>query len=146
MTAYAHRISVILIHSGAKSQDFRRLNQLGICMSHGETIKKQKEMARAHDAAVLIWKKEVEFSKKCMLLLLEIQKRQVPVFEEDDMEVEIIFRYQLYKHCTEQAFTKCLQVINKDLSTAGNSAATDETLEMAIKAMSGEFVSLPKYR
>ena len=37
MSAYAHRISVILIHSGAKSQDFRRLNQLGICMSHGET-------------------------------------------------------------------------------------------------------------
>ena len=51
-----------------------------------------------------------------------------------------------YKHYTDQAFTKCLQVINKDLPMAGNSAATDETLEMAIKAMSGEFVSLPKYR
>ena len=151
MSAYAHRISVILIHSGAKSQDFRRLNQLGICMSHGETIKKQKEMARAHDAAVLIWKKEVEFSKKCMLLLQEIQKRQVPVFEEDDMEVEIILDLSLptvcsYEHYTEQAFAKCLQVINKELSTAGNSVATSETLEMAIKAMSGEFVSLPKYR
>ena len=108
-------------------------------------------MARAHDAAVLIWKKEVEFSKKCMLLLQEIQKRQVPVFEEDDMEVEIILDLSLptvcnYKHYTEQAFAKCLQVINKELSTAGNSVATSETLEMAIKAMSGEFVSLPKYR
>ena len=151
MSAYAHRISLILIHSGAKSQDFRRLNQLGIFMSHGETIKKQKEMARAHDAAVLIWKKDVEFSKKCMLLLQEIQKRQVPVFEEDDMEVEIILDLSLptvssYEHYTEQAFAKCLQVINKELSTAGNSVATDETLEMALKAASGEFVSLPKYR
>ena len=151
VSAYAHRISVILIHSGAKSQDFRRLNQLGIFMSHGETIKKQKEMARAYHAAVLIWKKEVEFSKKCMLLFQEIQKRQVPVFEEDDMEGEIILDLSLptissKEHYTEQAFAKCLQVINKELSTAGNSVATDETLIKAIKAMCGEFVSLPKYR
>ena len=148
MSAYAHRISVILIHSGAKSQDFRRLNQLGICMSHGETIKKQKEMARAHDAAVLIWKKDVEFSKKCMLLLQEIQKRQVPLFEEDDMEVEIILDLSLpVVSSKEQTFAKCLQVINKELSTAGNSVATGETLEMAIEVIiSGEFVSLPRYR
>ena len=89
MSAYAHRISVILTHSGAKSQDFRRLNQLGVCMSHGETIKKQKEMARTHDSAVLVWKKEVEFSKKCVLLLQEIKKHQVPVMGEDDMDVDV---------------------------------------------------------
>lgn len=108
-------------------------------------------MARAHDAAVLIWKKEVEFSKKCMLLLQEIKQRQVPVFEEDEMEVEIILDLSLptvssYEQYTEQVFAKCVQVIKKELSMAGNSVATDETLEMAIKVMSGEFASLPKYR
>ena len=31
LSAVAHRISAILIHSGAKSSDFTRLNELGIC-------------------------------------------------------------------------------------------------------------------
>ena len=73
------------------------------------------------------------------------------MFEEDDMEVEIILDLSQptvsgYEHYTEQAFAKCLRVINKEISTACNSVATYETLEMAIKAMSGEFVSIPKYR
>ena len=43
MSPPAYRISVILLHSGAKSQDFTRLNNLGICMSHASTISKQKQ-------------------------------------------------------------------------------------------------------
>ena len=37
-------------------------------MSQTETISKQKEMAKAHDSSVLLWKSELELSKKCDLL------------------------------------------------------------------------------
>ena len=45
MSAFAHRVSVILFHSGGKSHDFTTLNKLGICMSHTETISKQGRTA-----------------------------------------------------------------------------------------------------
>ena len=70
LSAVAHRISAILIHSGAKSSDFSRLNRLGICMSHDQTIKKQVEMGKSYDAQILSWKEEVEsreLSKICSL-------------------------------------------------------------------------------
>jgi hypothetical protein len=63
MSALAHRVSVILLHSGAKRRDFLRLNRLGICMSHSETIKKQKEMGKSHDIQALMWKSEIEINK-----------------------------------------------------------------------------------
>ena len=63
MSAFAYRVSSILIHSGAKTADFTRLNRLGICMSHTETVKKQKEMGENFDAHVLRWKEEVENEK-----------------------------------------------------------------------------------
>ena len=60
----AYRISSILLHSGAKTTDFTRLNRLGICMSHKETVKKQAEMCENYDGKVLLWK-EVEKEKAC---------------------------------------------------------------------------------
>ena len=45
ISAFAHRVSVILLHSGGKSHDFTRLNTLGICKSHTETISKQGRTA-----------------------------------------------------------------------------------------------------
>ena len=72
MSALAYRISVVLLHSGAKSQDFTRLNHLGICMSHASTISKQKQMAKEHDSLVCTWKMDLEAAKKCELLLMEV--------------------------------------------------------------------------
>lgn len=61
MSAAQHRISsAVLVHSGAKSSDFRRLNRLGLCMSHDETIKKQLKLGEHHNAKVQSWKNEVE--------------------------------------------------------------------------------------
>ena len=93
MSALAYRISVILLHSGAKSQDFTRLNRLGISMSHKSTIAKQKEMAKEHDSLVLTWKNEIETVKKCESLLQEVKEKQVPVpvetSDENDMEIDV---------------------------------------------------------
>ena len=63
MSAFAYRMSSILLHSGAKSADFTRLNRLGICMSHQETVRKQKEMGESFDARVLQWKEAAEKEK-----------------------------------------------------------------------------------
>ena len=151
MSAFAHRVSVVLLHSGAKSHDFMRLNRLGICMSHKETISKQKEMAKAHDSSVLIWKRELELSKKCELLLREIKSKQVPVYAEDDMEVEVLLDLSEstisgYTNYSVEVFSKCLHFIQQELIKAQCNEATEETLEQAIRRMSGEFSSLPKYR
>lgn len=78
MSALAYQISVILLHSGAKSQDFTSLNHLGICMSHGSTIAKQKEMSKEHDSLALTWKNNLEAAKKYELLPNKIQDKEVP--------------------------------------------------------------------
>ena len=64
MSALAYRISVILLHSGAKSQDVTNLNCLGISMSHKSTIAKQKEMAKEHASLVLTRKNEIETAER----------------------------------------------------------------------------------
>ena len=43
LSAVTHRICAILIHSSAKSSDFTRLNQLGICMSYHQKNHKASE-------------------------------------------------------------------------------------------------------
>ena len=53
MSAYAKRISTILLHSGAKARDFTRLNHLGICTSHKQAIRDQHEMGKKHDIKVI---------------------------------------------------------------------------------------------
>ena len=63
MSAFAYRISSILIHSGAKTTDFTTLNRLGICMSHQETVRKQKEMGQNFGARVLEWEEAAEKEK-----------------------------------------------------------------------------------
>lgn len=144
------QVSVILLHSGGKSHNFTRLNRLGICMSHTETISKQKEMAKAHHSSVLLWKRELELSKRCKLLLQEIKSKEVPMYAEDDMELEVLLDLSEstisgYTH-SEEVFSKCLHVIQLELIKAQRSEATEETLVKAITRMSGEFSSLPKYR
>ena len=77
MSALAHRVSTILLHSAVKSRDFLRLNSLGICMSYSNTIKKQKEMWKSHDALALMWESDIEVNKRCELFLRGIKSNQV---------------------------------------------------------------------
>ena len=52
MSAFAKRISTVLVHTGAKADDFTRLNRLGICSSHKQVIRDQVEMGSQHDVKV----------------------------------------------------------------------------------------------
>ena len=146
MSALAYRISVVLLHSGAKSQDFTRLNHLGICMSHAATISKQKQMAKEHDSLVCTWKNDLEAAKKCELLLMEVQEKQVPApmtIGDDDMEIDC---YDLrrpvlqgYDNFSEENYETCKEII-------GSSCGTPAALEVANSSASDSFKTLPRYR
>ena len=59
-----------------KSSDFTRLNRLGICMSHDQTIKKQVEMGKSYNAKILLWKQEVESRELSKKILSEVIEKQ----------------------------------------------------------------------
>lgn len=75
MSAFAKRISIVLVHTGAKANDFTRLNRLGICSSHKQVIRDQVEMGSQHDVKVLLWKRAIEERKGTLLLMEEIQSQ-----------------------------------------------------------------------
>ena len=135
MSALAYRISVILLHSGAKSQDFTRLNRLGISMSHKSTIAKQKETAKKHDSLVLTWKNKIETAKRCESLLQEVKEKQVPVpvetSDENDMEIDV---YDLnkstlaYDFFSQESYEICKGML------ASSPTATPAALEVAVSS------------
>ena len=46
MSAFAKRISTVLLHSGAKAEDFAWLNHFGICTSHKQAIRDHPKWER----------------------------------------------------------------------------------------------------
>ena len=60
MSAFQSLVSVILFHSGAKKRAYRRLNQLGVSMSHKRTLCRIKGMASKFNTAVAKWKEDIE--------------------------------------------------------------------------------------
>ena len=89
MSALVSRISVILLHSGAKTQDFARLNRLGISLSHNQSIRLKTSMGKYFDGKVLHWKKRREDLLAARSLCKEIMEKQIPMLDEDDMELEV---------------------------------------------------------
>ena len=57
MSAFAKRVSTVLLHSGTKANDFMRLNRPGICMSYNQVIHDLVEAGKYHDSKVFLWKK-----------------------------------------------------------------------------------------
>ena len=148
MSALAYRISVILLHSGAKSQDFTRLNRLGISVSHKSTIAKQKEMAKEHDSLVLTWKNKIETAKRCESLLQEVKEKQEPVpvetSDENDMEIDVYDLNQStlasYDFFSPESYEICKGML------ASSPTATPAALEVAVSSAADKFRLLPRYR
>ena len=46
MSAFAKRVSAVFVHSGAKANNFMRLNHLDICMSHDQVIRDEVEAGK----------------------------------------------------------------------------------------------------
>ena len=107
MSALAKRISVVLLHSGAKAQDFTRLNHLGVSTSHKDAIRVQRSLGSHHDSKLLIWKDKIEAYQKSKKLLDEIRHKQLPRLKEDDMETEGVVDFHMLKsskYFTEEIF------------------------------------------
>lgn len=128
LSAVAHRISAILIHSGAKSSDFTRLNRLGICMSHDQTIKRQTKMGESHDAKILSWKQEVESRDQAKKLLSEVSEKQCQSNGEALVDVSKD-TLQHYSTFTPKGFEKCATLM-ADKSTVPGQLSADEVTEL----------------
>ena len=105
MSAFAYRISSILMHSGAKEADFTRLNRLGLCMSHKETLVKQKEMGKHYDEKVQTWRGEAILRNKAASLIDEVSAKQ----DESSIKMTV----ELAKDCShysDEAFNLCRKV------------------------------------
>ena len=85
MSAFEKRISTVLVHTGAKEDDFTRLNRLGICSSHKQVICDQVEMGSQHDVKVLMWKCAIEERKRTLPLIEEIQSQAASMDAPVDM-------------------------------------------------------------
>ena len=75
MSALAYRMSTILFHSGAKSEDISRMNKLEVCMSPESTVEFQRKMGENCQCKVLKWKSTIENNKMALLFLEEVQRR-----------------------------------------------------------------------
>ena len=107
MSAIATRISTVLLHSGAKSRDFTRLNKLGVCVSHKQSIRHQVLLGEQFDSPVLHWKSAIEEYKETLYLISEIRDRQkvdTSAFAGEmrlDVSAETLSNY---KYFSERAF------------------------------------------
>ena len=113
----AHRVSTILLHNGVKSRDFLLLNSLGICMSYSNTIKKQKEMGKSHDALALMWESDIEVNKRCELFLRGIKSNQVMTWFFLDVIIdtsESILRS--YHYYSKKVYDICKAALRKDFT------------------------------
>lgn len=87
MSTHAKRVSTVLVHSGAKANDFTRLNHLGICTSHKQLIRDQVDASQSQDSTVLMWKKSSEERNGALSLIEEILGKQMPETPHNDINL-----------------------------------------------------------
>ena len=146
--AFLLRNTIILQHGGCKAQDISRLNRLGICSSHDTSIRAQRRMGACFDEDVKEWKEEIEKAKTSILLLEEVRDKQIPFYEEHDMEVDISIEFtretlSTYKHFTESAFSNCQKLLAQ-ISDGINSDFNQDVLTHCLHHLKS--LELPTYR
>ena len=152
-SAVAYRISNLLIHSGATFQDITRLNKLGVCMCPKSTIEIQRSMGKHFDAKVLNWKSSIEDNKNAILLLNEILEKQMPLLEEDSMDLETEFdlrevTIKSYKYFNPHVYKKLVASLisaeEQTLLQVGALSFSKEALQCQIRSL--ESKNLPLYK
>ena len=125
-----------------------RLNKLGICSSHSTSIRAQKRMGEGFDDDILEWKHNIETSKKKVLLLEEVKNIQIPVFNEDDMEIEVHVNFtkdtvSSYKHYSETIFQEYQELLLR-MCEELRSDLNQDVLDRSLHHLKSE--ELPSYR
>lgn len=148
MSALATRISTVLLHSGAKSRDFTRLNKLGVCMSHKQSIRHQVLLGKQFDSPVLHWKSSIEEYMEALHLISEIRARQICNTSAIVSEVSLDLSMETlsnYTYFTERAFAKlCVEMEQVVGQSWKQSDIKDENLLSARDAMRNKCP--PSYR
>ena len=148
-SALHYRISTVLFQSGTKHEDLIRLNRLGVCMSPESMIRAQRKMGEQLEGKVKVWKKAIEENKAALLLCEEIEGKQIPAPDFDDMEIavnldlaeETLKNYDNFTH-------ECFRLLTKTMDTAReklcDASYTEECLSEASKNLRN--TALPLYR
>ena len=113
MSALAKRVSTVLVHSGAKADDFMRLNRLGICMPNDQVIRDQVEAGKSHDSKVLLCKKSLEERNGTLFLIEEILNEQ-STLDSVDVSKSALEGKNYY---SSQAFEKLSRLLNSSVGT-----------------------------
>ena len=142
MSALAYRMSTILFHSCAKSEDISRMNKLGVCMSPESTVEFQRKMGENCQCKVLKWKSRIENNKMALLFLEEVQRRHA-VHETSDATTVVDFTNNALREW--KYFNKTIQKYCQDLlsSISGNDMVTIQTVSAAINHL--KTTPVPEY-
>ena len=105
-------------------------------------------MGACFDEDVKEWKEEIETAKTSILLLEEVRDKQIPSYEEHDMEVDISIEFtretlSTYKHFTESAFSNCQKLLAQ-ISEEINSDLNQDVLTPCLHHLKS--LELPTYR
>ena len=149
LSAFAYRISTILFHSGSKYNDILRLSRLGICMSPESTVHFQKQLGDNFDAKVQMWKKTTEETLSAINMLKTIKCQQVPVLEDDDMEIATTINLdekiiKAYPKVDPSAFAYCDTVLHNIMTKKEQTAIDSDTLEEAIHEL--QHTNMPTFK
>ena len=145
LSAYAYRLSTILFHSGVK-YDIIWLNRLGLFMSPQSAVNFQRQMGENFDAKVLLWKKSVEETVTALNFLNAVQCEQVPVMEEDDMDLTVSIDFEEatlrnYAAYELNAFNFCrnlLEIVRKRMQ---EDSVNSDVLKEAIAELRNQRIS-----
>lgn len=135
LSALAYRISLVLFHSGISFYDTVRLNHLGICMCPQSMVQLQKKMGNSCDSRLLIWKKNIEEVHSALAILNEVQEKQVPKLNDDDMDIDVAINIDeehlkaTYKTYDKSAYSLCVTLINEQMKRNDEKFVTSSTIK-----------------
>ena len=118
-------------------------------MSHKRIIDLHCKMGDNSDYKLKIWKEAIETNKSCLLFLQEINEKQVPKKDDDDMDIEIHLdlreeMIKKYRWFNPKIFTEGLEILEAEKERSGELAITDDVLKAAIERLKKE--KLPLYK
>lgn len=112
-SAHAKRVSTVLVHSGAKVNDFTRLNHLGLCTSPKQVITDQVDASQSHDSTVLVWKPSIEERNGALSLIQEILGEQMPETLHNDINLSKAALERMI-YFSELAFERLMSLVVSD--------------------------------